>query len=298
MSLMTLPARPAGDTEVNLDAMVTVTAGGLGGFVFDYYAPTDFKYVTLDLAAGQAAVGHRTKNQWVTDATFAAALSAGIDYKIAVTLNGTSVAVSLNGVQLGSFSYYGAVADGGIGTISRTGMMLVDNLHEVIGSHVDTSPDSAPPTITMPADVSRSAEPGKPTAVVSDATLGTATASDNVALDSLTRCRRARRERLPDRRHDRQLDGHGCLRQPDRHDPEGHDPGHREAGARGPARIEPPGRRNRHLRDDHRRRARRCHGDGQLRLRHGRPVGRPAPATSSRSARPPSPTPPRTRPAT
>ena len=49
-------------------------------------------------------------------------------------------------MQLGSFSYYGAVADGGIGTISRAGTTSFDNLHEVIGTHVDTSPDSTPPT--------------------------------------------------------------------------------------------------------------------------------------------------------
>src|SRR5204862_7582512 len=61
------------------------------------------------------------------------------------------------------------------------------NVHPVIGSHVDSSPDSTVPTITVPADVTKSTDPGKATAVVTDATIGTATANDNVAVQSVTR---------------------------------------------------------------------------------------------------------------
>ena len=33
------------------------SSGGRGGLVFDYYTDADFKYVTLDLAAGAVVVG-------------------------------------------------------------------------------------------------------------------------------------------------------------------------------------------------------------------------------------------------
>src|SRR5204862_7819745 len=109
-------------------------------------------------------VGHRIKKQLVVDASFATPLTAGVDYKLAIDLSGTTVKVTLNGTFLGSFSYFGAVADGGLGTISRTGTTSFDNVHLTIGSHVDSSPDSTPPTITVPANVARSTDAGKATA--------------------------------------------------------------------------------------------------------------------------------------
>jgi hypothetical protein len=184
---MTLPPRRAGDGELDVESMVTASAGGSGGIIFDYYSNGDFKYVTLDLAAGQVVIGHLFHGQWVTDATFAATLTAGVDYKLSLALLGTSVTVSLNGTQLGSYSYFGAVVSGTIGTISFLGATSFDNVHVTLGNHVDTSPDSTPPTVTPPADVSRNTDAGKATAVVSDATLGAASATDNVQLASLVR---------------------------------------------------------------------------------------------------------------
>ena len=48
-----------------------------------------------------------------------------------------------------------------------------------IGTHVSDSPDSTPPALTVPADLTRSTDAGKATAVVSDAAIGTGTATDN-----------------------------------------------------------------------------------------------------------------------
>ena len=81
---MTLPVRNAGDVEVDLDAMVRLSSGGAGGFVFDYYGPSDFKYVTLDLAAGAVIVGHRIGNQWAIDASFAVSISRRRRRRLAV----------------------------------------------------------------------------------------------------------------------------------------------------------------------------------------------------------------------
>ena len=186
-SLMTLPRRAVGDTMVKLEATVRAVSGGRGGLVFDYYTDTDFKYATLDLAAGAVVVGHLIRGQWVEDARFTTPLSAGVDYRLSLSLNGTTVTVTVNGVLLGSFSYNGAVADGGLGAISRTGTTSFDDVHVVIGSHVSNLPDSQPPVLTVPASVTRPADAGKATAFISDSTLGTATATDDVGLASLVR---------------------------------------------------------------------------------------------------------------
>ena len=180
ISLMTLPARAVGDTTVTLETLVRATSGGGGGLVFDHYSETDFKFATLDLAAGAVVVGHLIRNQWVEDARFVTPLAAGVDYKLSLTLNGTAVTVTLNGAVLGSFSYFGAVADGGLGAISRTGTTSFDDVHVAIGVHVSNSPDPTAPTITVPANLTRSTDAGQPTAFVSDSALGTATATDNV----------------------------------------------------------------------------------------------------------------------
>ena len=184
---MTLPVRNTGDVEVDIDAKVRLSSGGAGGFLFDFYGPSDFKYVTLDVAAGAVNIGHHIGSQWAIDANFAVAISAGVDAALSVSLNGTSVTVSVNGVVVGSFSYYGAVADGGLGTISQTGSTSFDDVHIVFGTHVDNTPDSQPPSITTPGNITRSADAGKSTTVITDATLGTATATDNVGLASLVR---------------------------------------------------------------------------------------------------------------
>jgi Ca2+-binding RTX toxin-like protein len=186
-SLMALPPRSAGDAEVDLESMVTASSGGAGGLLFDYYSATDYKYVTLDLTQGAIVVGHFYRGQFTTDATFAASLAAGVDYKLTLALLGTGVTVSLNGVQLGTFSYNGSVVGGSIGTMSRAGTTSFDNVHVTLGNHVDTSPDSTPPVVTPPADLTRNTDAGKATAFVSDSTIGTAGATDNVQLASLVR---------------------------------------------------------------------------------------------------------------
>ena len=112
---MALPVRASGGATVEAEALVKLAAAGSGGFVFDYYSDNDFKYAALDLATGSVTVAHRIKNRWVVDARFTATLAAGVDYRLTLRLNGPTVTVLLNGTELGSFSYYGAVVDGGIG---------------------------------------------------------------------------------------------------------------------------------------------------------------------------------------
>ena len=106
--------------------------------------------------AGAVVVGHRIKNQWVVDATFAASLAAGVDYKLALTLNGTAVTVSLNGVvarlllllRSGRRRRPRARSAGPARPRSTT-------CTSSIGTHVSNSPDSQPPTLTVPGRTSR-----------------------------------------------------------------------------------------------------------------------------------------------
>ena len=98
-SLMTLPARVAPATPRSRSRRWSrLTSGGRGGLVFDYYTDRDFKYVTLDLAAGAVVVGHLIRNQWVEDARFTdaarrrrrlPALALAERHRRHVTLNGT-----------------------------------------------------------------------------------------------------------------------------------------------------------------------------------------------------------------
>ena len=178
--LMDLPVRAAGGTTTSIDTTVRLSTGGSGGLVFDHYADNDYKFLTLDQAAGQVVIGHVVRNKRVVDATFAANLPAGSDLRVALTLSGTTVTVWLGGLQIGSYSYNGAVGDGAIGALSERGTTTLDDVHVVIGVNVNSSPDLVPPTLTVPADITRTASSGSSTVYLSDSTIGTATATDNV----------------------------------------------------------------------------------------------------------------------
>src|SRR5262249_18284108 len=159
---------------------VLKAGGGLGGLAFDYYSTSDYKFVTLDNTSGALTIGHVRNGKLVTDFTMTATITPGADQKVMLALSGTSVTVSVNGTQVTSYSYNSDVVDGSLGLLTRTGSKSFDNTRIQIGTHVINAVDPVPPTLTVPADVTRSSDPGKPTATVSDSTIGTATANDNV----------------------------------------------------------------------------------------------------------------------
>ena len=98
-ALMTLPARAAGDTEVDARGDGQGSSGGVGGLVFDYYS-TDGLQVrrrsTSRPARSSSATGSGTSGS--STRAFTATLAAGVDYKLSLALSGTTVTVSLNGV--------------------------------------------------------------------------------------------------------------------------------------------------------------------------------------------------------
>jgi hypothetical protein len=88
--------------------------------------------------------------------------------------------VLLNGVQVASYSFNGDVVDGGLGLLVRSGTASYDSTRVLVGTEVINAVDSTPPVLTVPANLVRANDLGKTTAFVSDATIGTATATDNV----------------------------------------------------------------------------------------------------------------------
>jgi hypothetical protein len=185
LSVFKPPAAATPEAYVEWETLAP-TAGG-GSAFFDYYSPTDFKYVTLDTAARTVTIGHQIKNRWVVDQTFAVTLGTGVDQKLMLALNGTTVTVSLNGTSVGSFSYYSNVVDGSVGLLVRSGTTSFDDSRSLVGTRVISVLDSVAPTLTVPADVVRATDVGKSTAFVSDSMIGTATATDNIGVQSVTR---------------------------------------------------------------------------------------------------------------
>ncbi|HEX4527110.1 MAG TPA: PKD domain-containing protein [Gaiellaceae bacterium] len=161
--------------------------GGLGGLAFDYYSSDDYKYVTLDTTTGALTIGHLRKGRFVTDFTMTATITPGADQKLTLALSGTSVTVSVNGVQQTVYYFNSDVVDGSLGLLTKTGSKSFDNTRIQVGTHIVNAVDSVPPTLTVPADVTRNTDAGKPTAFLSDSAIGTASGSDNIGLWPIVR---------------------------------------------------------------------------------------------------------------
>ena len=186
VGLLELPPRSPANT-IDLEVVVRLAAAGSAGVVFDHYGDDDFKFVTLDAATGVVSVGHVIRQRRQVDATFAAVIGAGVDRRLVVTLFGTTVTVSVDGVVVGTYSYNGAVGDGRIGLTAERGSTTFDDLHVRFGVAPADSPDPLPPALTVPANVTRPADTGSATAVVPEWAIGTATATDNVPGVTLVR---------------------------------------------------------------------------------------------------------------
>ncbi|MGB7963493.1 MAG: HYR domain-containing protein, partial [Propionicimonas sp.] len=184
-SLLSLPPRPSG-TDVELGALVGLTATGRGGVVFDHYQADDFKFVTIDRPSSTLAIGHVIRGRTVIDASWAVTLPAG-DLPIQVGLAATTVTVWLGGVKVGSHSYNGGVLDGGIGTLAAAGRASFDDVRVFVGTRFINAVDATPPVVTPPKDVTVAAAAGRTSVYLSDSTLGTAIVTDNTVLESVTR---------------------------------------------------------------------------------------------------------------
>jgi Ca2+-binding RTX toxin-like protein len=111
---------------IDLSAVLKTT--GAGGFIYDEYSATDFKFVTI--SAGQVTLGHRTAKGWFTDATYSnpALTPDSTDYTLGLTLKGTAVSVTLNNQVVLSRTYNALVTDGDFGLFSRAGTTSFDTV--------------------------------------------------------------------------------------------------------------------------------------------------------------------------
>jgi hypothetical protein len=115
-------------TSAYLEVSTKVKTAAAAGFVFDYYGPDAFKYVTVDVPAGKVVLGHHTpRDGWVVDATVAKTLVAGTEYTLGLTARGTTVSVSLNGALALSYAFNAVVVDGGLGYLTRNGTGTFDD---------------------------------------------------------------------------------------------------------------------------------------------------------------------------
>ena len=107
---------------LTIDTTLRIGAnGGSGGVIFDYYDQNDFKFVSVVAGTNQIVIGHHIKNSWVVDAVVAKNIALNTDYTLSVSLQGTTVSVSLNSQAALGFVYNASVTDGQAGLFTRDG---------------------------------------------------------------------------------------------------------------------------------------------------------------------------------
>ncbi len=114
-----------------LDLSGTFNTTGEGGFVFDLYSPTDYKFVTV--SAGKITLGHRTDRGFFTDAVYNnAGITGAADETIGLNVKDTTVSVTRKvgtaNSNILSFNYNAVATDGGFGAYSRTGTTSFDSI--------------------------------------------------------------------------------------------------------------------------------------------------------------------------
>jgi Ca2+-binding RTX toxin-like protein len=140
VSLMQLGGVPALGLNSWLSLETKLSTATRAGFVFDYYATNDFKFVMVDAPADQVLVGHRTPAGWFTDAVATRMIDPGVDVRLGIDLRGSSVSVRLiqtvmvNGqpadkvdAVLG-YVFNGVTLDGKFGLVARSGAASFDSV--------------------------------------------------------------------------------------------------------------------------------------------------------------------------
>jgi hypothetical protein len=129
VSLIDLGLPDGLDTASILELAVTLNTASGGGVVFDYIDATRFKFAAVLAESDQLVIGHYTENQgWAIDAaaTVSGGIDAAADYELVVSLNGTTVNVSLaltsspeNDVAVAGYVFNGVTVDGDFGLLAR-----------------------------------------------------------------------------------------------------------------------------------------------------------------------------------
>jgi hypothetical protein len=127
---MDLGVKLDASSYIELTGTLRITsAGGVGGLVFDYYGPNDFKFVALDPSGSRIIIGHwEPRRGYVIDQAVTKPLALNTDYVLLISLKGASVAVTLNGTYVTTWGYNGAVVDGRTGVFTQNGSVTFDDV--------------------------------------------------------------------------------------------------------------------------------------------------------------------------
>jgi Ca2+-binding RTX toxin-like protein len=113
---------------LGLDA--TLTADGIGGFFFDYYAPDDYKFAGVDPDTDEVVIGHvRSGGTWIIDATAALPFPTGDEVDLDVSLKGTTVSIAVDGHAILGHVFNAVTVDGAFGLLASGGTISVDAVH-------------------------------------------------------------------------------------------------------------------------------------------------------------------------
>jgi Ca2+-binding RTX toxin-like protein len=134
-------ASPATDAEPALTTMAlgvapatfvefgaTFRTDSLGGLVFDYYGPADFKFAGIRADTGQAVIGHYTLEGWTFDAVADLGLDAGADHEVTLEIRGGSVVMFVDGQGALSHTFNSLLNDGDVGLLGADGVTSFDRV--------------------------------------------------------------------------------------------------------------------------------------------------------------------------
>ena len=120
----------------NLELAVTVSADPPSSeyltnafVIFDYHGPTDFKFAGGYMGVDQWVIGHRTADDWVTDAWVWAPLDPLNDYQLGVRITGDSqITLSADGMPVLTHTYADSLTDGDLGLGTKNAVARYDDL--------------------------------------------------------------------------------------------------------------------------------------------------------------------------
>ena len=121
LSLIDLGLPKGIQANARTELTVTLNTSTSAGLVFDLYSPNDFKYVLLDTVTDRLLIGHRSRGAWSVDASATLVLNPGQDYKLLISLAGTTVSTVVDDHAIVGFAYNAVVVDGGFGTLVHGG---------------------------------------------------------------------------------------------------------------------------------------------------------------------------------
>ncbi len=103
-----------------LEMSATLKTTGLSGIVFDRYSDKDFKFAAVDMVGKQIVIGHVKGGHLSIDAAVArSTLLPTTDYKLGVSIKGSTVSVTLNDQAAVGFVFNAVGSDGRFGLFSQ-----------------------------------------------------------------------------------------------------------------------------------------------------------------------------------